>query len=72
LYMSDVPFEQIGFNTSLGDEPIISYVKEFLAIVPMVLTIWPALFTGIHLLSRRKKAAGGADQPEQKQEEEQS
>lgn len=72
MYMSDVPFEQLGFNTSLGDEPIISYVKEFLAIVPMVLTIWPALFTGIHLLSKRKKAAGGADQPVPRQEEKQS
>ena len=57
MYMSDVPFDKIGFNTTLGNEPIISYVKDFLAIVPMVLTIWPALFTGFHLLAK-KKAAG--------------
>jgi formate dehydrogenase iron-sulfur subunit len=56
MYMSDVPFDKIGFNTTLGDQPIISYVKEFLTIVPMVLTIWPALFTGFHLLSKRKEA----------------
>lgn len=66
MYMSDVPFEQLGFNTSLGNEPIISYVKEFLTIVPMVLTIWPALFTGIHLLANRKKAAAGGENPEGK------
>ncbi len=64
MYMSDVPFEQLGFNTTLGNEPIISYVKEFLAIVPMVLVIWPALFTGFHLLANRKHAAQGADKPE--------
>ena len=56
MYISDVPFEEVGFNTHIGEQPIISYVKEFLTIVPMVLTIWPALFTGFHLLSNRKEA----------------
>jgi len=55
MYMSDVPFDKIGFNTSIGNQPIISYVKEFLTIVPMVLTIWPALFTGFHLLAKKKE-----------------
>ena len=56
MYLSDVPFDKIGYDTHLGTQPIISYVKEFLGIVPMVLTIWPALFTGFHLLSNRKDA----------------
>lgn len=57
MYMTapDAPFEEIGFDTHLGSQPIINYVKEFLAIVPMVLTIWPALFTGFHLLATRKE-----------------
>jgi Fe-S-cluster-containing dehydrogenase component len=59
LYLSGVPFEQAGFDTTLGNDPIISNVKEFLGTVPMVLAIWPALFTGIHLLSTRKKGHGG-------------
>ncbi len=54
MYLSSVPFEEVGFNTDIGDKPIINYVKEFLTIVPMVLTIWPALFTGFHLLAKRK------------------
>jgi Fe-S-cluster-containing dehydrogenase component len=62
MYMSDVPFEQLGFNTTLGNEPIIAHVREFLTIVPMVLTIWPALFTGFHLLANRKQAARQAEQ----------
>ena len=57
MYISDVPFEDIGFDTQLGNQPIINYVKDFLAMVPMVLTIWPALFAGFHLLSTRKEAA---------------
>ncbi len=56
MYLSGVPFNEVGFDTKLGSEPVISYVKEFLAIVPMVLTIWPALFTGFYLLANRKEA----------------
>jgi len=55
LYLSNVPFERVGFNTAIPDEPILDSVKSFLAIVPMVLTIWPALFAGFHLLATRKE-----------------
>jgi len=54
MYLSSAPFDQVGFDTGLGNQPILSYVKEFLTIVPMVLTIWPALFAGFHLLATRK------------------
>ncbi|MDT8419649.1 MAG: 4Fe-4S dicluster domain-containing protein [Desulfuromonadales bacterium] len=56
FYLSNVPFEEAGFDQDLPKEPIINNVKSFLAIVPMVLTIWPALFTGFHLLSTKGKA----------------
>lgn len=55
LYISNINPDQLGMDTSLGNEPIISNVKDFLGTVPMVLTIWPALFTGIHLLATRNK-----------------
>lgn len=56
MYISSAPFEHLGFDTHLGTQPILSYVKEFLTIVPMVLTIWPALFAGFHILATRKDA----------------
>ena len=55
IYLSPVSFEKAGFDTSVPKEPILNYVKDFLSIVPMVLTIWPALFAGIHLLAARKE-----------------
>ncbi len=55
LYLSGVPFEDAGFDTSLQKEPIINNVKDFLGTVPMVLAIWPALFTGFHLLATKGK-----------------
>jgi len=55
MYLSNVPFDQVGFDTTLSNDPIISNVKEFLGTVPMVLAIWPALFTGFHLLANKKQ-----------------
>jgi formate dehydrogenase iron-sulfur subunit len=60
MYLSAVPFEQVGFDTTLNDKPILSNVQDFLGIVPMVLAIWPALFTGFHLLATRNKGGEGA------------
>jgi len=54
MYLSSVPFDKVGFDTHVPKEPIINSVKEFLAMVPMVLTIWPGLFVGFHLLATRK------------------
>lgn len=55
MYLSSVPFEKVGFDMSIPHEPILDSVKNFLGMVPMVLTIWPALFTGFHLLATRKE-----------------
>jgi hypothetical protein len=54
----------VGFDTHLGNQPILSYVKEFLTVVPMVLTIWPALFAGFHLLATRKDAQKNEEKSE--------
>ncbi len=61
MYLSSVPFDQVGFDTALQTEPIINNVKEFLGMVPMVLAIWPALFAGIHLLSTKGKKIHGTE-----------
>ncbi len=58
LYLSPAPFDQVGFDATLQKEPIINNVKDFLATVPMVLAIWPALFSGFHLLAKRKEGHG--------------
>ncbi len=55
MYLSPAPFEQVGMDTTVPKEPILNSVKDFLSIVPMVLTIWPALFAGFHLLATRKE-----------------
>jgi len=61
MYLSSVPFEEVGFDPKPGNEPIINNVKDFLSTVPMVLAIWPAMFTGFHLLAKKKDAHGDHD-----------
>lgn len=44
IYISAVPFEQLGFPTNLPTTPLVEQTKGFLSAVPLVLTVWPALF----------------------------
>jgi Fe-S-cluster-containing dehydrogenase component len=58
LYLSAVPFEQIGFKTNLGTTPYPEYTREFLYAVPLVLFGVPALLLGLNLLTDRKNELG--------------
>ncbi len=55
LYLSAVPFEQIGFKAGVGNTAYPTYTKEFLYAVPMVLTLVPPLLLGL------RRATGGKD-----------
>ena len=54
LYLSAVPFEEIGFRTDLGTTPYPEYTRDFLYGVPLVLFGLPALQFGLHLLADKK------------------
>ncbi len=51
LYLSAVPFEQIGFRTDLGTTPYPEYTREFLYAVPVAFFGIPALLLGLRLLA---------------------
>jgi len=55
LYLSAVPFEQLGFKTDIGTTAYPTYTKEFLYAVPMVLTLVPPFLLGL------RRATGGKD-----------
>lgn len=60
IYLSAVPFDQIGFRTDLGTTPYPEYTKEFLYAVPMVLFGIPAFLLGLNaLVGDRKSVAAG-------------
>lgn len=47
LYLSPVPFEQLGFRTDLGETAYPEYTRDFLTAVPVVLFLWPAFLLGV-------------------------
>lgn len=55
LYLSAVPFEQIGFRTDLGTTPYPEFTRDFLYGVPVVLFGLPAFLMGLNLLIRTKE-----------------
>jgi Fe-S-cluster-containing dehydrogenase component len=54
LYVAGVPFDQLGFRTDLGNTPSPRLTQGFLSVVPMVLTIWPVLLTGLYRFSKNR------------------
>ncbi len=56
LYISGVPFEQLGFPVNLPEKPLIELTKGFLSSVSVVFTVWPALFGMVYAaVSHRDK-----------------
>jgi len=51
MYISGVPFEQVGLDPDLGRTPYPELTRGFLSAVPLVLVIWPALLGGFYLFS---------------------
>ena len=54
LYLSAVPFEQLGFRTDLGTTPYPEYTREFLISVPLVEFGVPAFLLALNMLTDRK------------------
>lgn len=54
LYLSEVPFSQLGLREDLGEKPAPELTSGALSIVPMVVGLWPVLLTGIYAMNKRK------------------
>jgi hypothetical protein len=54
LYLSGVPFKELGMDENLGVTPAPQLTSGALASVPIVAGLWPILLTGIYAVSKRK------------------
>jgi ferredoxin len=61
LYMSAVPFSEIGMREDLGITPAPQLTKGALSAVPIVVGLWPVLLTGIYAISKRKEKIADAE-----------
>ncbi|MGD2272048.1 MAG: 4Fe-4S dicluster domain-containing protein [Desulfobacterales bacterium] len=55
LYLSAVPFREIGMREDLGVKPAPELTAGALSGVPIVVGMWPVLLTGIYAISKRKE-----------------
>lgn len=57
LYISPVPFEEIGFRTDLGEIPISEHSEKFLFTVKFfeVVAAWPLVFGAYYQISKNRK-----------------
>jgi Fe-S-cluster-containing dehydrogenase component len=61
LYLSAVPFRQIGMREDLGITPAPELTAGALSGVPIVVGMWPVLLTGIYAISKRKEKIANAE-----------
>jgi len=47
MFLSPVPFDQLGFRTDLGTTAYPEYTKEFLYAVPVILALWPPMLWAV-------------------------
>lgn len=58
LYLSGIPFEQIGLREDLGNTPAPALTSGAMSVVPMVVGLWPLFLAGMYGMTvRREKIA---------------
>ena len=55
IYISGVPFEEVGFDMTVEKTSYPEFTKGFLSAVPIVLVTWPVLLGGMAILAKRGK-----------------
>ena len=55
LYLSGVPFSEVGMREDLGITPAPKLTSGALSGVPMVVGLWPVLLSGVYAINKRKE-----------------
>ena len=62
LYLSAVPFSELGLREDLGTKAAGEYTSGALGAVPIVIGLWPVLLTGIYAINKRKEKISAEEQ----------
>jgi hypothetical protein len=62
LYLSGVPFKELGMREDLGISPAPELTAGALGSVPMIVGLWPVLLTGIYAITKRKEKISKEEQ----------
>lgn len=55
MYLSAVPFEQLGFRADLGTTALPELSTGFLYAVPIIFVLWPAFLLGLNRATRKQE-----------------
>jgi len=62
LYLSDVPFDEVGMRTDLVSTPAPALTAGALGVVPMVVGLWPVFLTGMYGMTKRREKVAAQEQ----------
>lgn len=70
LYISEVPFEQLGFPMDHGTKPYPELTRGFLSMISAALVIGPALLGGFYMFTQRREQMDEEEEaiPEKKED----
>jgi formate dehydrogenase iron-sulfur subunit len=61
IYISDKPFESLGFKMNVPKQSLPSYTKDYMHATPKVGLIWAAILACLYFITRRR--SGKKDEP---------
>ena len=62
LYLSGVPFNEIGMREDLGNTPAPALTSGALHVVPMVVSLWPVFLAGMYGMAKRREKIAEEEQ----------
>lgn len=64
IFLSDVPFERLGFPTGLGEDPLPALAATALSEAPLVATVGSALLAALYWITKRRREVALAEASE--------
>lgn len=55
MYLSGVPFREVGLREDLGETPAPAMTSGALGVIPMVVGLWPVFLAGMYGMNRRRE-----------------
>jgi formate dehydrogenase iron-sulfur subunit len=55
MFLAGAPFSKIGFKDDLGPTPLPEHTRNYLSAAPLVLAMWPVMFTGMYMFTKRRE-----------------
>lgn len=65
LYLSDIPFQELGFKTDVGQHPLPAATNTFLKYTPLLAAAWGVLLTGLYYYTKRRREQAADGQKEE-------